>query len=169
MSAQKGNTLIILVIAAALVVGLMYLNSSNKTLTTQQNGKVIPNNAEQSKTFKSSSVLKFSIELPEGFKAEEKLGSVNIGSPEGQIYIDRNGTNFSNLADYLKDLEEKNRFILLDKKSLQINGLSAIAGQVGKEKSYFIYTENVVYNLTAKTEALFDDLDQIAQSFKYTP
>ena len=123
----------------------------------------------QTKTFRSTSIMKFSIDLPNGYKAQEKLGSVTISTPNGVLYIDRNGTNFIQLEDYIKDLGVKNKFVLTNKKSLRINGLETITGIVGKEKLYFIYSNYAIYTLSAKDEVMYNALDQIAKSFRYSP
>lgn len=161
---QRGNILIILIVITAVILGFAFYNQS-KTANPPSSSQPT---TVQTKTFQSKD-LKFSIELPNGFQSEENLGSVTISTPEGTLYVDRNGTNFNSVEEYAKDLEKKNGFILSDKENLSINGLNAISGTVDKEKTYFIYTENAVYTLTSKTESLYNDLDQIAKSFRYTP
>ncbi|MDP2632622.1 MAG: hypothetical protein Q8P25_02780 [Candidatus Curtissbacteria bacterium] len=116
-----------------------------------------------------SSTIKFSVKIPVYYNVEEKIGSMIISSSNGEIYIDKNGTNFDDLESYVKDLSQKNKFNLVDKKNLVINGLPSISGKVGEEKNYFIYKTNTVYTLSAKSEKLHSTLDQIAQSFRYTP
>lgn len=40
---------------------------------------------------------------------------------------------------------------------------------IGDEKNYFIYVSDSVYSFSTSDKSLYDDLDQIAQSFKYIP
>ncbi len=157
---QKQKILIILVVI--LLVGVI---ASNKSIpkNTQLQTNII-----QTKTFQSK-IMKFTIGLPSNYQGQEKLGSVTVSTPKGILYIDRNGTNFDNIEDYVQDLGKKNKFILSNKKNLQINSLEAIVGNTNREKLYFIYSNYAVYTLSAKEEPLFPDLDQIAQSFRYTP
>jgi len=171
MFAKKGNTLILLVIVVVLTIaGLMYFNSLNKTSSnTQQDKKVTINSTEKTKIFKSSSALRFSIELPFDYQAEERFGSVIIFTPNGSIFINRNGTNFDRLEDYLSDLSIKNHFVLINKNNSQVNGLETISGNIEKEKIYFIYKDYAVYSLSAKDKSLYNDLDQIAKLFHYAP
>lgn len=158
-----------IIIVLVLAGGYFVANQSiiqKKILPTQSPSPSPP--SLELKTFQSKT-MKFSIDLPDEFLAEEKLGSVTISTPEGEIYIDKNGTNFDSLEPYLKDLSLKNRFSLVDRKNLAINELSSISGTTGEEKTYFIYKNNMVYTLNVKIKGLHDDLDQIAQSFRYTP
>lgn len=122
----------------------------------------------KTKTFQST-ILKFSIEIPDRFTVSENSGRVVLSSTEGKIYIDRNGTNFSNIDDYVKDLSSKNKITLMSQERSITNGLESISGIVDADKEYFIYTENWVYLLSTSSKSLYLDLDQIAQSFRYIP
>lgn len=164
---QQGNIIIILIIVAALIICITLYNQSKSISKTPQ--PTPSTNSQQTKTFRSSSVMKFSIEIPENYQVEEKFTNVTIATPKGSIYINRTGTNFEKVEDYINDLGTKNHFTLTDKKILQINGLKTISGIIEKEKIYFIYNDYAVYTLTAKSESLYSDLDQIAQSFRYIP
>ncbi|KKR11039.1 MAG: hypothetical protein UT39_C0012G0061 [Candidatus Woesebacteria bacterium GW2011_GWA1_39_21] len=85
------------------------------------------------------------------------------------IYININGTNYSDLTDYLNDLEVKNKFTLTNKKDLIVASYPAITGMIEKDKFYYIYVRGIVYSLSTKDVDLYSDLDLIAQSFRYTP
>ena len=131
---------------------------------------------EELKTFRSSSIMKFSILVPKNFQVEEKFGSVKISTEQGSIEINKNGTNFSDLENYLKDLSKKNQFELVNGESLNIAGLKSLKGDLKSstnpdlnERIYFIYVDYRVYSISTKLISLFDDLDQIAQSFRYIP
>lgn len=123
----------------------------------------------QTKIFKSSKIMKFSIVVPYTYEVVENLGSVTINTNTGKILIGRNGTNFGNLKDYIKNSHNNLETRVLDKRELMINGLESISGKIGIEKTYFIYAESFVYILSTSSSALFDDLDKISQSFRYAP
>ncbi|MBI2338650.1 hypothetical protein HYU95_05720 [Candidatus Daviesbacteria bacterium] len=173
---QKGNVLIILIILIVLALGItLYYKSTTSKVPSNVPGQpsetrqpTSTKSAEETKIFKSK-LMQFSVDLPNNYVAEERIGSAIITTPNGEIYIDRNGTNFDNINDYIEDLEEKNRFAVSTKQSYKINNLETVAGIIDKEKAYFIYSNNAVYTLTAKDKSLFNDLDQIAKSFRYTP
>jgi len=82
--------------------------------------------------------MKFSIAVPISYEVVEKLGAVTISASDGKIYIDRNGTNFNGLEDYLEDLSQKNKTILSQKRNLKIDDLTAISGIIEKRKIYFL-------------------------------
>ena len=130
--------------------------------------------SQELKTFQSKD-MKFSVELPSEYQANEKMGSVNITTKAGEIYIDRNGTNFNNLNDYLTDLRTKNKPLVIDEKKTSINNNQAILevikipGNEFETREYMIYNDNWVYLLFTNTQSLYPALDQIAQSFRYTP
>lgn len=170
---QQGNVLIILVVVATLVVGLITYYNYNRPIIQYQ-PSLIPqpiatNSAVQTRTFKSSNVLKFSIELPAGYNAEEKLGSVTVSNNVDSIIIGQNGTNFDNLNDYIKNSKNNLERRITNRKDININGLESVSGSIDKEKTYFIYVDNNVYLLATKNPLLYLDLDQIAKSFRYTP
>lgn len=177
-TAQKGNVLIVLLIISLAIVGvIIYLQFHPAISTKNPNSSLSPinqstktNTTKQTKTFRSSNVMKLTIELPVDYQVTERLGSVTILSPKDeQIYIERNGTNFSNLQDYIKNSRNNIDIKLQNRQYLRINGLEAVSGFIDGEKIYFILAENVVYLISTKNSSLFTDLDQLAQSFRYTP
>ena len=120
--------------------------------------------------------LKFAVQLPVDFEVEEKFSGVIIESEGGEIILSRVATNFTELKDYLDDLEKNNKFIIDKRESRDINRMEAVKGIIKSnvnskidEKIYFIYSDNWVYSLSTKITVLYSDLDQIAQSFRYTP
>ena len=72
-------------------------------------------------------------------------------------------------SDFLKDNRGTSYTNITNKRYLNINNLESVSGFIGEEKIYFIYVDYTVYLISSKTGALFSDLDQIAQSFRYTP
>jgi len=168
---KKNNSLIILAIVVVLVVGVVLSSKSNKTSITppvsQSNTTV--GSKEQTRTFQSTSTMKFAITVPVIYEIVEKFGSASINTGKGTISIGQNGTNFNNLKEYIKNSRNNLEARIVNRKELRINGLEAVSGNIGSEKTYFIYVENRVYSLSTSSPVLFPDLDQIAQSFRYTP
>src|SRR3989338_855795 len=129
--------------------------------------------SQELKTFQSK-FMKFSVELPNNFSAIDEPSRITIQSNRGQIYVNRNGTQFNDLGAYLTNFDQTTQLeISLDEK-MTINDYETRKRitknpDIGTEKTYFIYIENFVYKISTSFESLYDDLDQIAQSFRYIP
>ncbi len=126
-----------------------------------------------SKTF-DSKTMKFTIQIPSKYTIQDNSLSVDLVLDNLKINITRNGTNFSNLSDYIKDFNSKRRFDLKVSKKESINGYDSLSRLIilpdnTNQKSYYIYVDHWVYSLSTSSEALYSDLDQIAKSFKYNP
>jgi len=124
------------------------------------------------KTFESKA-LKFSIEAPAIYKVTEESGAIVIITTKGNINIDRNASNLNNLNDYVEDLRSKNKVSVISSKYLAINNNKALettinSGNSKETKEYMIYVNNWVYLISTTNPTLYSDLDQIAQSFRYT-
>lgn len=181
MAVQRGNSLIILVVTTALILSIVFYFIANKEIATKSSPAqtmLLPPPAPsattiaepgKTKLFRSSNVMDFSIILPNNLEAIEKFGDVTINTPDGNIYIGRIATNYDNLKDYLKDLERENDSPIQNKQDITINKLSATKGIVNNQDYYFIYSNYSVYTLFTPIKDLQNDLDQIAQSFQYTP
>jgi len=169
---KKRNYFIIL-LASVLVVILAVLigvrESSKVTIRptpTPQGGNL--------KEYKSD-ILDFTVRVPNNFSVQEKSSSVEIISSGGSLYVDRNGTNFENLKDYINDLDRRNnkskisveRSLIIDGYEGQVRLINGDSGDFQKE--YMIFVDGIVYVIFTNKEPLFNDLDQIAQSFRYTP
>lgn len=174
---QQGNILIILAIIAALTTGAIIYFKSNSFSTPQPTStpRAATSSDGQIKTFQSKN-LKFTINIPAYLQIEEKFTTVILKSNNTQIVLSRIATNFENLEDYLNDLSIKNKLVIEDREVKTINNLNSVTANIKasvnrdkNEKVYFIYVDNWIYSLTTDSESLYDDLDQIAQSFKYTP
>jgi len=167
--------LIILTIFILIFGIIIYLvTNTNKGYAPETN--TIINIKEGIKNFKSKT-LRFNIAIPNRYTVTE-----------GQTYVDlllngvaafnivRNGTNFESLSAYLKDSDDKKKVVMVtEEKTSTINEYESVSrietntGSGLKQKLYYIYADNWAYILSTSSEDLFDDLDQIAQSFKYTP
>ncbi len=174
---QTGNTIIFLILIGVLVIGVILYSKFN--LLTKNNSSLPKTGNSQSndsgqttqkqiKTYQSKN-LKFSVNFSGDFQIEERFNSVFLNSDNKMIIIERIGTNFSTIDEYLEDLGSKNKFMLKNKQKKQVNGAEAIMVYIGDEKNYFIYVSDSVYSFSTSDKSLYDDLDQIAQSFKYIP
>lgn len=162
----------IIVLASAVLILIIVSVFVFKGIQKQSTQNLIPTPTVPNtslKTFKSSSTMDFTIKVPLKYEIEEKAVSVVLSSTEGNILIGQNGTNFDNLQDYLQDLSKKNKFTLTGKVTTVINGMETTVGKINNEKYYFIYAPDRVYSIYTSFKTLYSDLDQIAQSFRYSP
>lgn len=167
---KNKNNLAILITVIVLVVAFVTVNKQNQSSTPPQT-QVETN---QIKTVYSKS-LKFSIDVLSSSSITDAQTYLNITTNGKTIDIVRNGTNFSSLQTYLEDFDKKKIIIITNNESSIINNyqtVSRIETNPNNElvqKVYYIYVDNWVYSLSTSSEVLFGDLDQIAQSFRYTP
>ena len=166
---KKGSSFTFLLIVFGGLLSILFIavyfskasnNSYNQTANTY--------NSNETKIYESKN-LKISMEVPPSSEIVENLGSLIIKSEGGKISIGQNGTNFNNLNDYIVNSRNNLQSRLLNRKELIINGLEAVSGDIDNEKLYLIYTDYNVYHISTTSPELFGDLDEIAQSFKYTP
>ncbi len=167
------NQLILLICILLIVplitvfVGLTKISKKISTLT--QNQKVNRRERYQSK------ILQFSVEIPNYFHVQDESLTINFISSKGTITIIRNGTNFNTLYDYIKEFDSRRRIKIVSTEKKSINGYESIFRTIefpaGKstQRSDYIYINNWVYILSTSSKNLYSDLDQIAQSFKYSP
>ncbi|OGM12698.1 hypothetical protein A3A76_04255 [Candidatus Woesebacteria bacterium RIFCSPLOWO2_01_FULL_39_23] len=168
---KNNKSLLFGLVILLLIVVWVYLTRANKpTVSTVFTTSPTPISTSQNlKTFKSSEIMDFTIETPRDYQVVEKYGLATLTSSKGKIIISQNATNYDNLSDFLKDNRGTSYTNITNKRYLNINNLESVSGFIGEEKIYFIYVDYTVYLISSKTGALFSDLDQIAQSFRYTP
>jgi len=162
---NKNNRILLLIVLGILLFsGWVYYNfqTKNTTLVAQD---------QDNKTF-SSSILKFSVDVPKNYQIEEKFTDVILTNNKADINISRTGTNFETVGEYIAELENKNSMVVTDKQSIASNIISGYINHSNgvQKKTYFIYAGNwAIYTLSTASKELYSDLDQIARSFKYTP
>lgn len=178
---QKGNLLILLAFMIVFVLGLIFLvnptnlnkfkNDYSQRLSNPPIDSAVPSNSD-SKDFRFDN-LKFELKLFSTDTAKEGNAYIEIHRDGKIIDIVRNGTNHNSLNSYLNDSDTKKTIKILNQESMKINDYEAIVrvetDQAKNQKAYYIYTDNWVYIISTNEESLFDDLDQIAKSFRYTP
>jgi hypothetical protein len=162
----------IIVLASIVIILIFGVEFVFKVVRKQTTRNLLPpptiTNANL-KTFKSSNVMDFTIQVPRDCIITERMGSVTINSLKGSIYIDRNATNYDNLDNYILNSGNNLKDKLKNRQGVVAGDLQKAVGFVGDEKVYFIYTDNIVFSMTTRSRELYSDLDQIAQSFQYTP
>lgn len=163
------------VIIVVLIVAAGYFVANQKTIPLGKSPSPSPMSQEL-KTFKSK-IMKFTISVPSSFQVREEATFVDLEDKGAKINIGKNSTNSNDVNDYVKDFDEKRIGLEVeDQEALKIATLDVIkriekfiAGPIREQKIYYIYTENKVYSISTTAESLYDDLDQIAQSFRYIP
>lgn len=166
---KKGNSFtFLLIVLVGLLAILLIAVYFDKVSNNSYNQSQVISNSNEAKMYKSKD-LKISITVPFNFEIVENLGSLMLRTKDENISIGQNGTNFNNLTDYILYSRNNLQSRMLDRRELTINGLEAASGNVDNEKLYLIYTDYNVYHISTTSQELFDDLDKIAQSFKYTP
>lgn len=175
---QKGWSKILLILVISLITGiLLYLYKSKiinftKDIDTQG---IINRNTDINQEF-TSVYLKFNLKIPNNFTGVDEPSRIALATQEGSVYIIRNGTQYKDLDTYLSNFDKNTKLNVIKDEKLLINGYQARLRVFddtdvaqSKEKIYFIFIDNFVYKLSTTYESLFDDLDQVAQSFRYIP
>lgn len=156
-------------IAAGIVVVLLIVFTKNFTplLRTQDSGL-------STNTTYTSDLMDFTITVPEGFNVEEKGKRIVISSDEENIYIDQTSTNFPDLSSYINDLDSKNKTNVtseerMDRGNLEILKRLILFNTGEKQVVYEIYSNGFIYSILTNAKSLYTVIDQVAQSFQYTP
>ena len=166
-----------LIIAATLITFFLFAFSLNNLMrapsSLNQNSFSVTTDSLQ--TYHSET-LKISFNYPEKFQVETKSATVILKNDEGEIMINRFGTNFTTSEEYLSYIAKEHNFQVEDKKDQFINNLDALSfikkfnNTSQSEKTYYFYPMPwTIYSLSTPVESLHVDLDQIAKSFRYTP
>lgn len=121
--------------------------------------------------------LEFSITIPEEHKIiDEGSSFLTLQRDGNDIDIDRISTNYLQLTDYIENLEEKNNLDIEILQSLNVNQLPSMIGIIkanltnSSEKIYFIKADTYrIYTISTSSPEAYDDLDKVAQSFRYIP
>ncbi len=169
------SKLILLLVIFAAALGVIYVGYGQKQNAAPMIKVSAPSPVSSGlKTFQSKT-MKFTISVPPNFDIKSTDITVSIKSKGEEIQIVSNGTQFSNVDSYLSDFDKKRNSIIKSGANLFIDHNNAVkrietpksANQ--EELVYYIFVEPSVYILSTSSPALYSDLDQIAQSFRYTP
>lgn len=162
------------IIFIALIIVVYLIAPANLQKFTNNKIEYSQNGTSEATTFESK-YLKFRINLASKFHATDETSRIIVTSPLGEIYVNRDGTQFNDLEGYINDFDNSTTLNFQEDERSVINGYNARARIIeennleNREKIYFIYIDNYIYMISTKEEVLFDDLDQIAKSFRYTP
>jgi hypothetical protein len=188
VTSTKSTSGIIVTIIVIALLAFYQFNKSNKSSIIKPSNTI--NNTTTSSTpiatqsstknnFKifQSKALKFTIKLPTHTTTIEKSTYVDFILVDSKINVSKNNTNFDVLDDYIKDFDSIRKSIKVqNEERLNINGLNAVKrieffnlGPINQQKVYYIYNDYAVYSISTTFQPLYPDLDQIAQSFRYTP
>jgi len=113
----------------------------------------------------------FTIDVPEGFEVEEMVGTRIEFRKNGElIFTNRNTTNFDNLKDYLNNLDDLNKAIVLEENYMQIASFDAVKrtykfSSEETQISYIIFVDGYLYRFSTNNLSLETSLDYIALSF----
>lgn len=172
----KINSPLIIIAVLILIVIVYFITRPSNFSPPFSNNYPTPTKIQNVNQVYASKTLKFTIIFPSQFKVEERFTTASINSIEGEILLSRVATDFENIEDYLNDLSVKNRIKITNRENIKINSLDGIRGKIDyapttnpTKYAYFVYADNWVYSLSTSSPALFDALDTIAQSFRYTP
>lgn len=152
---------VIVVVGAVLVAVLVWWQVGSS--------ETIPITNSSTRTFNSGRVMDFVIEVPTTFEITEKSSRVSFSDSQGAIYIDQVFTELDDLDTYILNSKNNLETRLEDREEISINDLEAVSGFIGDRKEYLIYADGRVYFIFTDSPALYDDLDQAARSFRYTP
>lgn len=165
------NKLLAVVFIIIVIFSLWKIVDARKTANTPTE-TALP--VQEMKTYQSD-LLNFSIEIPNNWTLTELGLEVDFISPDGKLEISRLGTNFSDINGYISDLISKNKTNFIEQNQIIINSLNSVVGTIRynngdpNKKIYFIYSDYQVFTISTSSPELFDDLDTVAQSFRYTP
>lgn len=156
------------VLLVMIIVGL-WISDNNEVqyLRGVRNMQYGSDSETVSRVYSPGGIFDFSVTLPFDVKVEEDSSVVRLVYKEGEILIARNGTEFDSLSDYLSD-PLLGSVDAVNSRSLIIDSYEAIVEEYVNSLAYFILTPNVVYSFSTDSPALYDELDAVAQSFRYT-
>ena len=158
-SKTQRKVIITLVVLVIIFLSLFYLRNSLYSFDLDN------------ETYKSD-ILNFMINLPANFKVSDTGITLVLKNSNGEVSIIRNGTQYDDLKSYLVAQDLDSNYVIQDVVNMKVDGLTVVARteSYGDKniKFYYVYAPNSVYILSTSSEDLYDELDQIAKSFKYT-
>lgn len=167
---KKNGKKNLFILIGVIIVGLFLLLQ----VQVRKSSNLEDYNSKKVEASFTSRLLKFKVNYYKEFEVVEKYNDVIFLRDEGKIDVSVVGTNFDNLDDYIEDLEIKNNFSLSNKDEKKMTN-GHVSGEIvvkngNSEYVHFIYPEGSwsVYILSTTSPELYDDLDQIAESFEYT-
>ena len=161
---------LILTIFAVFLVAIYWILF---TQNIQKNKSITPPTNKSS--FFTSPYALFNINYPSYFDIEydETITILKDSSNKGEIIINRNGTNFTDINSYLSDFDLKRTVKTQPCPSIHTQyiffcRLETFENLQITQKIYYLQISTWVYTISTTTPELYDELDQIVKSFRYT-
>lgn len=124
----------------------------------------------------TSNFLHFSVYIPKDFIAEENYNTISLKKGEELITIDRIASMFDNLDEHISNYDSRRELIIKNQNNIRMSSYPAIVREqsfgtdnIKDHKIIFTYINGWVYTLSTSSPDLYDELNQIAQSFQYLP
>ena len=110
-----------------------------------------------------------SVATPDGFDIEESGNFITLTSDGGTIHIDRISTNENSIRAYIQKLREKNNINVQEHKVQYFGNVEALETMIeDSELTYFLSPKlGRIFSLSTTSPDLYDDLEEIVQSFEY--
>lgn len=172
MPNQSGKIALILIIIMLSLGALGYYIFSQNFKTDKIIGSTQdPDSDSQTYTSKD---FQMTLKVPEDYKVRDAFPILDIYKDDQVISIVRNGTNYQNIEEYLKDFDQKRKVNDSNRTREDRNDYEIIKrnikGPDGDElRVIYLYIDNAVYIFSTSDESLYPILDQIVQSFEYKP
>lgn len=117
-----------------------------------------------------SDFLNISFAVPNNYLVKELHNFITVTNNDSEeIEISRIGTNSDSLEDYLYSIDQTSNKIYAGQEIFVINGFPVVRIGTNDKRYYLFYKKNFVYSISTTAPDLYDELDQVAQSFKYIP
>jgi hypothetical protein len=111
--------------------------------------------------------MNFVVGIPRDSEVEELSNTLSIKSTAGTIWITREGTNYETFDEFWQGIKRANS-TFEEKRSVE-GEWEIVSYKTGNEKAYIFFSKGKYFTLSTESSNLFDTLDQIAKSFRYTP
>lgn len=183
MPNQSGKIILVLILivlilgAAAYFYSALFVNkdhSNASALPVISDKKSLASGRTPERSYTSDS-FQMAIMVPEGFNIEDDFPLFAVKEGNRRVEVVRNGTNFQNLEEYIKDFDKKRNVREVKREEKALANYPQLARELSYgdssevQKSIYIYVDNSVYIFSTTDKSLYHVLDQIVQSFKYEP
>ncbi len=171
---NKKLLLVLILGLVAVFVVVIYLSGFQKNNKETSSFQSPTPTKSQLKTFQSKN-FDFIVNLPHEFEVKEGLSYIEFHGKGGTIDFGRNdASGDGDLKHFLINFDEKNEIKdISEMRDLKINSFPAISRVELRGKIYaklfYIYVDDWVYVFSTDSKELYDDLEKIVQSFRYTP
>jgi len=119
-------------------------------------------------TYHATGVMNFTMNLPNQYIVEDKWTNLLLKKEKDEIVVGRAGAFYTDLKKQLSDPKVNILARMTETNFSTIDGHQAISGYLEGEKKYYIMVGDAYYYFSTSSPSLYSDLDQIAQSFRYT-